>query len=148
MREKASLFSLYFIIIISFFSIIGHVLQIPKIKSIGFMTAASPLPLVFSHFRSFETFANDFELSFIDKNGNNIKHRRDAQEKENVGGGAQGVAVAFMGTAFGGAFFLAADNGDKKAAPDKWQAHADIDRMAEPFSFIRRLMDGLFLFHR
>ncbi len=48
---------------------LGFITDIKQLRGIGFATVASPLPLVFSHFRGMETFASSFQLETIDSNG-------------------------------------------------------------------------------
>lgn len=52
----------YILILIGLLQIIGLSLSAPSLKGLGLATVASPLPLVFSHFRGGETFAADFYL--------------------------------------------------------------------------------------
>lgn len=53
---------------------VGLLLGSSSIRGLGFATAASPLPLVFSHFRGVETFAARFELHVETPSGR--KYRR------------------------------------------------------------------------
>jgi hypothetical protein len=50
------------VIIIGSLQCIGFVFQSDSIRKLGQLTAASPLPLVFSHFRGLETFSPRFFL--------------------------------------------------------------------------------------
>ena len=50
------------LVAVSFLQIIGFSLGIKGVRGLGLATVASPLPLVFSHFRGHETFAAKFSL--------------------------------------------------------------------------------------
>jgi len=41
---------------------IGYIFSVPLIRGLGAASVASPLPLVFSHFRGLETFSSKFHL--------------------------------------------------------------------------------------
>jgi hypothetical protein len=55
---------------IGFLQIVGHVCQSKTIKGLGAMTAASPLPIVFTTVRGLETFSSQFYFQITDKTGN------------------------------------------------------------------------------
>lgn len=60
---------IYFIIIgIGFLQTIGHLTKIKPIKNLGVVTAASPLPIVFTEVNGVETFASDFYFRWNDDN--------------------------------------------------------------------------------
>lgn len=60
---------LYFVLfLIGSLQIIGVATGSRSLKGLGLVSVASPLPLVFSHFRGIETFAADFHLR-LKKNG-------------------------------------------------------------------------------
>ena len=44
------------------------------LRGVGAMTAASPLPFVFSSFRDVETFAAEFEIELTRQNGDRVRH--------------------------------------------------------------------------
>jgi hypothetical protein len=50
------------VLLVGSLQIIGYVFDISAIRKLGQVTAASPLPLVFSHFRGLETFSPRFEV--------------------------------------------------------------------------------------
>lgn len=50
----------YLIVIIGFLQTIGFLTKIKPIRSLGIVTAASPLPIVFTEVKGVETFASDF----------------------------------------------------------------------------------------
>lgn len=59
---------LYLILfLIGCLQMIGATVGSSTLKGIGLASVASPLPLVFSHFRSIETFAADFQLRLKNK---------------------------------------------------------------------------------
>ncbi|MDH5764153.1 MAG: hypothetical protein OEZ51_14360 [Nitrospinota bacterium] len=60
MKSRRLLYLLLFLL--GSLQIVGVAIGSRAIKSIGLASAASPLPLVFSHFRGIETFAVDFRL--------------------------------------------------------------------------------------
>lgn len=66
MKKRRILYLLLFVI--GSLQIIGVALGSRTLKGIGLASVASPLPLVFSHFRGIETFAADFQLR-LKKNG-------------------------------------------------------------------------------
>lgn len=60
--------ALYIIVIlIGFLQTIGHVTGIKIIKSLGVVTAASPLPIVFTEVKGIETFASDFYIQWTNE---------------------------------------------------------------------------------
>jgi len=66
MKKRRFLYILLFLI--GSLQIIGVAVGSRALKGIGLASVASPLPLVFSHFRGIETFAADFKLR-LKKNG-------------------------------------------------------------------------------
>jgi hypothetical protein len=60
MKSRRLLYLLLFLL--GSLQIVGVAIGSRAIKSIGLASVASPLPLVFSHFRGIETFAADFRL--------------------------------------------------------------------------------------
>jgi hypothetical protein len=53
---------------------VGLLLQSDAVRGLGAMTAASPLPLVFSSFRGVETFAADFSVTLTRRDGSRVTH--------------------------------------------------------------------------
>jgi hypothetical protein len=51
---------------------IGWILGVPAIRGLGTATAASPLPLVFSHFRGLETYSSDFRVEVVTDTGETV----------------------------------------------------------------------------
>lgn len=52
------------LLLVGHISIIGKLLNVETIQGLGFITAASPLPLVFSNFRGVEGFASQFKVKY------------------------------------------------------------------------------------
>ncbi len=65
---KPQKFSFYFLILIGCLQFLGIALGSKQLKGLGLATVASPLPLVFSHFRNHETFAADFHIFLTQQN--------------------------------------------------------------------------------
>jgi hypothetical protein len=57
------------LILLGFIQLIGWVFGIPSLTGIGFMSNASPLPLVFSVFRGKEPFSSTFDLAIKESDG-------------------------------------------------------------------------------
>ena len=57
------------VILIGSLSMIGTVTSVDAVKGIGFMSTASPLPLVFSKFRGVENFSSDYYMDIRFRNG-------------------------------------------------------------------------------
>ena len=55
------------IVLIGFLHIIGYLSGVKVIRSIGAITAASPLPIVFTEVKGIETFASDFYLTWTNE---------------------------------------------------------------------------------
>jgi hypothetical protein len=53
---------------------LGFAVGSATLRGLGAMTAASPLPFVFSSFRNVETFAADFEIELTRANGERVRH--------------------------------------------------------------------------
>lgn len=53
---------------------LGFALGSDVLRGLGAMTAASPLPFVFSSFRGVETFAAEFEIELTRPNGERVRH--------------------------------------------------------------------------
>ena len=56
------------VILIGFLSMLGTLTSVEAIRGLGFMSTASPLPLVFSKFRGVENFSSDYfmDVTFDD----------------------------------------------------------------------------------
>ncbi len=59
---------IYILILLGLLQAIGHVFNSQKIKGLGLLTAASPLPIVFTEVKGVETFASDFYLVWEEEN--------------------------------------------------------------------------------
>jgi len=68
MTRKEKFFS-GLIILIGSLSMLGTIMNADAIKGIGFMSTASPLPLVFSKFRGVENFSSDYYMDVRFKDG-------------------------------------------------------------------------------
>jgi hypothetical protein len=53
---------------------LGWAAGVDSIRGIGALSAASPLPFVFSSFRGFETFATGFEIELVRQDGERVHH--------------------------------------------------------------------------
>lgn len=58
----------YIIVVIGLLQTIGYVSKIKIIRSIGVITSASPLPIVFTEVKGVETFASDFYFRWDGEN--------------------------------------------------------------------------------
>lgn len=58
----------YLIVLIGFLQIIGYLTKLDNIRNLGWLTSASPLPIVFTEMDGVETFAADFYLQWDDEN--------------------------------------------------------------------------------
>lgn len=63
----------YALVALGLLQALGFALGSDTLRGLGAMTAASPLPLVFSSFRSWETFAADFEIELTRQNGERVR---------------------------------------------------------------------------
>lgn len=59
----------YLLLLIGSCQILGYVSGLKGLKGFGFMMTASPLPLVFSHFRGLEPFSAQYAVSYVDELG-------------------------------------------------------------------------------
>lgn len=67
---------LYLVVIsIGFLQTIGYVTNIKPIRSLGVITCASPLPIVFTEVKGVETFASDFYMVWENENGTQEKRK-------------------------------------------------------------------------
>ena len=57
------------VLLVGALQIIGYTTGNEAIRKVGQLTAASPLPLVFSHFRGLETFSSRFGVTVTDATG-------------------------------------------------------------------------------
>jgi hypothetical protein len=60
-------------------SLVGFALDLPSVRGLGFATAASPLPFVFSKFRGVENFAADFDITVTQRSGETHSFRMDQE---------------------------------------------------------------------
>lgn len=65
---------------------IGYVFGIPGLRGLGLAFVASPLPLVFSHFRGLETFSSQFEVKLQAQNGEVFKTQLGPKNYARLGG--------------------------------------------------------------
>lgn len=80
--------------------IVGYLLDISAVRRLGQITAASPLPLVFSHFRGLETFSPRFEVLVTSPQGEPLEIPITPSTYSELGGpynrrNVYGVAFAF-----------------------------------------------------
>jgi hypothetical protein len=69
-REIAS----YALVGLGLLQALGFAVGSETLRGLGAMTAASPLPFVFSSFRGVETFAAEFEIVLTRPNGERVRH--------------------------------------------------------------------------
>ena len=67
-------FSIWVLLVVGHLSIFGKILGNDTIQGLGFLTTASPLPLVFSSFRGVEGFASQFYIEFQQSGENKRIH--------------------------------------------------------------------------
>lgn len=84
--SKIEKFFSVLIILIGSLSMIGTLTSMDPIKGIGFMTTASPLPLVFSKFRGVENFSSDYYMDVRFKDGETISMKLTPEIYERAGG--------------------------------------------------------------
>lgn len=85
MSKLEKIFSVL-IILIGSLSMIGTLTSIDPIKGIGFMSTASPLPLVFSKFRGVENFSSDYYMDVRFRDGETISMKLTPEIYERAGG--------------------------------------------------------------
>ena len=69
---KSNLF--YFLLLaLGLAQVFGKVFQFPSLQQLGYISAASPLPLVFTDIYGYETFASDYELEYTTVSGHKGK---------------------------------------------------------------------------
>jgi len=64
----------YALVALGLLQALGFAVGSDTLRGLGAMTAASPLPFVFSSFRGVETFAADFEIELTRPNGERVRH--------------------------------------------------------------------------
>jgi hypothetical protein len=64
----------YALVALGLLQTLGFAIGSDTLRGLGAMTAASPLPFVFSSFRRWETFAADFEIELTRANGERVHH--------------------------------------------------------------------------
>ncbi len=69
---KKLTFSVVLVMSIGFLQIFGFLTGMESLRNVGRLTAASPLPLVFSDFRGLETFSLDFSIEAKAANGQSV----------------------------------------------------------------------------
>lgn len=69
---KKLTFSVVLVMSIGFLQILGFLTGVESLRNVGRLTAASPLPLVFSDFRGLETFSLDFSIEAKAKDGQSV----------------------------------------------------------------------------
>lgn len=84
--SKTEKFFSVLIILIGSLSMIGTLTSMDPIKGIGFMTTASPLPLVFSKFRGVENSSSDYYMDVRFKDGETISMKLTPEIYERAGG--------------------------------------------------------------
>lgn len=72
--SRARTWASYALIAIGLLQAIGWATGLDALRGIGAMSAASPLPFVFSSFRGVETFAADFEIELVSESGARTRH--------------------------------------------------------------------------
>ncbi len=72
-RSRAALS--YALVGLGLLQALGFAAGSDTVRGLGAMTAASPLPFVFSSFRDVETFAAEFDLELTRQNGDRVRHR-------------------------------------------------------------------------
>ncbi len=99
--------SVLLLLLVGHISIVGKLLGIEIIQGLGFISTASPLPLVFSSFRGVEGFASDFFIHY--RIENEEKSFQITSEVYDYLKGPYNRRNAF-GAAFAGAPMLTAEN--------------------------------------
>lgn len=74
------------IILIGSLSMLGTITMLDPVKGIGFMSTASPLPLVFSKFRGVENFSSDYFMDIRFKNGETTSFKITPEMYERTAG--------------------------------------------------------------
>ena len=69
-REIAS----YLLVGVGLVQAVGWATGSSVLRGLGAMSAASPLPFVFSSFRDYETFATEFEIELVREGGESVRH--------------------------------------------------------------------------
>ena len=85
MKTSEKVFSIL-VILIGSLSMLGTVTGLTPVKGIGFMTTASPLPLVFSKFRGVENFSSDYYMDIRYRSGETESMKITAEMYERSGG--------------------------------------------------------------
>jgi len=61
------------VVLIGSLQSIGYLTKVKVVRDFGVLTAASPLPLVFSEVKGVETFASDFYMQWVEEDGDSVK---------------------------------------------------------------------------
>ena len=72
--SRARAWASYALVALGLLQAIGWAAGLDTLRGIGAMSAASPLPFVFSSFRGVETFAADFEIELVRESGTRTRH--------------------------------------------------------------------------
>jgi hypothetical protein len=64
----------YALVVVGLLQAVGFATGFHGLRGFGAMTAASPLPFVFSSFRDVETFAAEFEVELTREGGGSVRH--------------------------------------------------------------------------
>lgn len=75
LKNRGLRWQVLFVLILGSLQIVGFLSRIDFIRNLGRMSAASPLPLVFSDFRGLETFSMDFTITAETSNGTKNEKR-------------------------------------------------------------------------
>jgi hypothetical protein len=76
----------YLLLAVGSLQCVGYILGIPQMRALGMAWVASPLPLVFSHYKGLETFSSRFSLSFTTDDGVTVERTLDPQTYGRLGG--------------------------------------------------------------
>lgn len=90
----------FLLVFVGLLSCIGYVLDIQPIRGLGFATVASPLPLVFSHFRGHEAFTNNLTVQLTTRSGVVVEEKVDYRVFSSMAGpynrrNAYGAVISF-----------------------------------------------------
>lgn len=73
MKNRLRIVGTIILLLLGLLQCIGYIFKQPLIRGLGMASAASPLPLVFSHFKSLETFSSKFEIDLLSSGPNSAK---------------------------------------------------------------------------
>ena len=75
MKKKIHEILMYALVLLGMLQMIGYLTGSNILRGAGLLSVASPLPLVFSHFRGYETFALDFEVEIEARSGKKVRKK-------------------------------------------------------------------------